>query len=644
MRGTSIGTTLTKVRYQAPCQALQSIGDGQPDTLLGFVFHDVSAGKILDYTVEMSDNTYTASASAEISMETTDYIYEGYLTRFNESFYIFGATNNNVASVQTREYWNGLEWVALTIVDGTSEDGKTFRKQGKVTWTAPDDWKTNIPVEGMTYFNTESGRMEIGYWTRTSVSVNLTASVLFAEARVSPVPTDLPKHKHVAVFQNRAVLANQPSATDQMLVSAPFSEYVWSGQNSASYRGGSGSIHALLDAWNTLLAAHPDRWTLLTGVTGSEQDMVPVGASRHIPINTRVIVKAPMSGSDDGSRDALFFLNRWGAYAVTGLQADSNFATARAQVLSDGVNWWDSSAVPRIDKDYLHLACGAYWPSRNWVVFSVPMIVDYPFDSAAVVQETSGDPPVATGRVKLPTTGNILIAGETAVITGSTNYDGSQVLHANTDGDYLVFTDTYVAETLTPQARYYKSGATQTTNNRLLVFDLTMSGWLTPFTIAASALCTAYDYNANAPGKLGSLGLFAGNYSGQILRLFEPTATTDAGTVISAYVDSHWMTHADEGHTPEWVKEFRKLYLYGTTDENFTISIWKDGATIAGHTLSQSVLTDPAGVFARTFQPTDGGSIKANLYKYRLAFTGPGHVQAVKLALGYERNELSTTS
>ena len=163
------------------------------------MFHDVSAGKILDYTVEMSDNTYTASASAEISMETTDYIYEGYLTRFNESFYIFGATNNNVASVQTREYWNGLEWVALTIVDGTSEDGKTFREQGKVTWTAPDDWKTNIPVEGMTYFNTESGRMEIGYWTRTSVSVNLTASVLFAEARVSPVPTDLPKHKHVAV-------------------------------------------------------------------------------------------------------------------------------------------------------------------------------------------------------------------------------------------------------------------------------------------------------------------------------------------------------------------------------------------------------------------------------------------------------------
>lgn len=635
MRGTSAGTTLTKVRYQAPCQALQSIGDGQPDTVLGFVFHDVSAGKILDYRVEMSDNTYTASSSATITMETTDYLYVGYLTRFNELFFIFGATNNNVASVLTLEYWTGLVWATLTIVDGTSEDGKTFRKQGKVTFTAPADWKTNIPVEGQSYYNATTGRMEIGYWVRASVSVNLTASVVFAEVRVMPVPTALPKHKHVAAFQNRVVLANQPSAPDQMICSAPFLEYVWSGGNAASYRAGNGAIHALLDAWNTLLAGQPERWTMLTGVTGAETDMLPVEAARHIPINTRVIVKAPMAGSDDGSRPGLFFLNRHGAYSITGLQADANFASARHQVLSDGLNWWSKTAMPRLDLDYLHLTCGAYFPERNWIVWSVPMITDYPFDSAAVVQDTT--------RVKLPTTGNTLVGGETAVITGSTNYDGSKVLHSSTSADYLVFTATYVAETLTPQARYYKVGATQTTNNRLIIYDLSMGAWLPPFTIAVSALTTAYHYNANAAGKLGELGLYAGDYSGQILRLFSSDATTDAGTAISAYIDTHWMTHADEKHSPELVKEFRKLYLYGATDENFTITISKDGATTLGHALTQTVLTDPVGVFARTFQHADGGNIKANLFKYRFALTGQGHVQAVKIALGYERNELSTT-
>ena len=545
IRGTSAGTTLTKVRYQAPCQALQSIGDGQPDTLLGFVFHDVSAGNILDYTVEMSDNTYTSTASAEISMKTTDYIYIGYLTRFNEVRMLFGATNNNVASVLTLQYWDGLDWVDLTITDGTSEDAKTFRKQGNIKFTEPDDWKTSIPVEGMTYFNTESGKMEIGYWLRASVSVNLTASVVFAECRVSPVPGELPKHKHVAVFQNRAVLANQPSATDQMLVSAPFSEYVWSGQNSASYRGGSGSIHALLDAWNTLLAAHPDRWTLLTGVTGSEQDMVPVGASRHIPINTRVIVKAPMSGSDDGSRDALFFLNRWGAYAVTGLQADSNFATARAQVLSDGVNWWDSASTPRLDKDYLHLACGVYWPERNWVIWAVPMIT---------------------------------------------------------------------------------TGSSQSTNNRLLVFDLSIGAWLPPFTIAASALWTAYHYNASAPGKLGELGLYAGNYSGEISRLFAPDATDDAGTDISAWIETPWMHFG----SPDAFKWLRLLKLYATTEgDGITFTVYTDGGEVAAFT---EVITDFSALVDQEFKVKDGEkNVKGNFYKFRLDFTGPTSIHGITL-------------
>ena len=628
IRGTSIGTTLTKVRYQAPCQDLQSIGDGQPDTVLGFVFHDVSAGKILDFSIEMSDNTYTQSSSAEISFENTDYLYEGYLTRFNSVLYIFGATNNNVASVQTREYWNGLAWVPLTIVDGTSEDGKTFRKQGEVEWTAPSDWKSNIPVPGLVFYNAKTGRMEPGYWTRTSVSVNLTASVMFAECRVMPVPTALPKHKHVAAFQNRIVLANQPSAPDQMICSSPFLEYCWTGPNSASYRAGNGAINAMLDAWNTLLAAQPERWTMLTGVTGAEGDMLPVEAARHIPINTRVIVKAPMSGADDGSRPALFFINRHGGYAATGLQADASYATARHEVLSGNVNWWDETALPRLDLDYLHLACGAYLPERNWIIWAVPMIVDSPFDSAAVVQEFSGTPSVATGRVKLPITGGTLIAGQTVTITGTANYNGSYTLHTNTSSDYLVFTAPYTAETLTPFARYYRPGVSQTTNNRLIVFDLTLGAWLPPFDLGISAMTTAYHYNANASGKLGTLGLYGSDYSGRILRLFGAGADDDNGTAISGYIETGWLNFGES----DSYTELQQIWAYGKTASSVTLSVgrrWFEATNTYDEYFSTTLtdLLNPTGEFAIA---TQDYYKQGNMFKFRLDFSDVTEIRNIQ--------------
>ena len=95
------------------------------------------------------------------------------------------------------------------------------------------------------------------------------------------------------------------------------------------------------------------------------------------------------------------------------------------------VRWWedDTTTYPRIDKEYLYRSCGEYWPIKNWLVWSVPMI-----------------------------------------LSGTSE---------------------------------------QTTNNRLIVYDLNLGGWLPPFTLALSALCLGYDYSTGATGKIG-LGLVQG--------------------------------------------------------------------------------------------------------------------------------------
>lgn len=637
-RGTSVGTTLTKVRFRAPVQPLQSIGSGRPDTVTGFVVHNGSTGAVRDYAVEVSDETYTSFASATVALATDDALYVGYLTPFTSLELIPGDTVNAVVSTLSGKYWNGAAWVALTISDGTSDSGKTFATRGRIEWTVPDDWKQNIPLPGLQYVDEFGNRMVLCYWLKFTVDTALTAGTLIAEAKVFPVPNELVKYKHVGILQNRVVLGNRPDAPDQIAVSAPFAEYVWTGPYAANYRLGGGSILALISAWNTILAGQNQRFTMIPQITGTEQDMIPVEAARHVPINRQSCVLAPMSGTDDGSRPGLFFLNRYGAYAVTGLQADSNYATARFQSLSEGVNWWESTGYPRIDLDYLHLACGEYWPARNWIIWSVPMIIDYPFDPGeAVVQSTT--------KVKIKATGHGRTAGDVINITGMTSYSGVHTLHADTDATWLVFTAGYTAETTTRLARYSVSGATQTTNNRLIIYDLSMGGWLPPFTIAAASLCTVYEYNANAPGKLGALRLFAGNYAGQILDLFDVSATTDNGTAISAFIDTQWMTHADPEHTPEWMKELREMWLFGTVDNNFYIDVQKDGGTTSLSTLTETALTDPTLYsFVKSFQHVDGGTIKANLFKYRFSFSGPADVQAVKVGIGYERNQLSTTS
>ena len=160
------------------------------------------------------------------------------------------------------------------------------------------------------------------------------------------------------------------------------------------------------------------------------------------------------------------------------------------------------------------------------------------------------------------------------------------------------------------------SGTEQTTNNRLIIYDLTLRTWLPPFTISLAALATGYHYNANAPGKLGQMGLYGGDYSGRLLRLFGPDRTTDLGSPISAWAETGWLHF----NNPEFRKLIRILTMYGKTEgTDITLKVFVDGATDAYTTYTFDQLNNLSNkLFAQEQKPHNVGG---RFFKFRIEFT-----------------------
>jgi hypothetical protein len=541
MGGTSAGTTISRILYKAPCQPLANIGDGQPDTVMAFLYWNGTDGSVSDYSSVVSDYVDKSEFSkADIPLTTADYLYVGYLTRFFELEVTPYTENNGATATLSAEYWNGESWTSLTITDGTSFDGATLATQGKITWAVPTDWRQTVPLTDTWYPR--------GYYIRLKASTTLSSTAAISELRVRGIPDSLKKHKEAVVVRDRLCLINRPDAPDQVDVSRALEEYGFSGTDSGGWRvGGMDGIAAAIQAWNTLLVGKTESWHMLTGSNPNDFGFSMVEAARRLPINSRSIVKASYE-SNDGLRHGLFFLNRFGAFAVSGVQADNTYGTLRAQDLSGALNWWDedSSAYPILDLNNLHTICGAYWPVKNWIIWAVPMLLT-------------------------------------------------------------------------------SSQTEQTTNNRLVVYDLNVGAWLPPFDIALSSITTAYHYSDEAPGKLGALGLYGGNYSGQIMRLFD--ADDDNGTAISATARTGYL-HC--GH-PGVEKNLWKLRLYGSTDSTsgITATLYADGEEVSRDTLKLRRIVSPAGKeFVKDFEDTN---IPFDFLQILFEFTGPTSVYGAEL-------------
>jgi len=350
----------------APCQELQVIGDGQEDLPMVFMYNDVDESITADYTVEVSDNTIPSVAwlnnrpevGDPVGMGVDDSFYVGYLATFNGvRFTLHPSYNNDQTAVLSAFYWNGSSWVELTIDDGTADDGKTLAQAGIIGWTTPDDWKD------LRLNNT----WPIGKYIRFRVDATLRAQTAIAECRVLPDEDELAKHKYALTFRDRIVLMNRPDAPDQLTISRSLEEYGWTGADSASLRvGGQDEIVGGRAAFNQVFCGKTEAWYLLNGYNAATFAAERAETGGQTPVSHHTIVAAPYTDVDGKNKQCLGFLNQFGAWVFTGLQA---------VCLSLDVNWWNKDGGnPRLDLDNLWKATGVFLPSRNWLVWSVPMI------------------------------------------------------------------------------------------------------------------------------------------------------------------------------------------------------------------------------------------------------------------------------
>lgn len=117
---------------------------------------------------------------ATLPMTTTSYLYIGQAFPFNHLFFKFG-TVNSINSVLKVEYWDGTYWrQVIDLFDETSLNGKTFGKDGFVTfipnkrynWSKDDtiDQNGTVKITGI-----DTITVYDFYWIRLSVSVDITA-------------------------------------------------------------------------------------------------------------------------------------------------------------------------------------------------------------------------------------------------------------------------------------------------------------------------------------------------------------------------------------------------------------------------------------------------------------------------------------
>ena len=478
------GASIRRILFQSPCQELSIIGDGMPQTPLGFVFHDVSENSLKDFSVEVSDYAYPTFARLNdgsldnpTGMNPSDAIYIGYLKRFSSvNLTLHNDFSNAAAATMSGHYWNGTSWAPLNeFSDQTlSPTGATLSTSGTICWKVPDDWKHNRPV---------NQRQPHGYWVKLTVSANLTPKTYITEAALTPVMDRLKKSKLAITARERIILLGRSDAPDQIDISRPLEEYGFFGEESASFRiGGQGEITAAVEAFNQGFIAKSDDWYLLNGYSPSTFSVERAEAAGQAPINSRVIVRAPHAESDMKNLMGLYYLNRSGAWYFAGL---------KVYRISENVSWWDESNTKklRIDTDNLNLAVGAYLPEKNRIIWAVPM--------------------------KGPD--------------------------------------------LQPLQR----------NNRLIIYDLNNKAWHGPYSLSISAMTLM-------PRASGSSLLLGSDYSGRILRLFDPMASTDENEPIIAGAQTQWLNFG----APHIVKRLRSLIMHGKSLTGpITLKIYIDGST-----------------------------------------------------------------
>jgi hypothetical protein len=168
---TAAAATISEIRFKAPCQNLQTIGDGLPDIPMACMWQDVSVGAVHEIAADVSDytpatyqllNDGNPDTSLAAPFAEADYWYIGYPLQFSAvEIEVNGNYPNTNAETIKVYYWNGSGWVSMSnVVDSTAESGACLNHKGKISWTMPTTWKMCRPI---------SHQYPLGYYVRLSI-------------------------------------------------------------------------------------------------------------------------------------------------------------------------------------------------------------------------------------------------------------------------------------------------------------------------------------------------------------------------------------------------------------------------------------------------------------------------------------------
>jgi len=587
--------------------------------MLTIIYEDAGLGLAKDMTVKLSDDDPTSieylddEVDPYAAMNTDDSIYAGSLYQFYSlDIDVSPLYRNAVAATMAVTYWDGDSWEAVSgLSDGTAVGGASLSRTGRVTWTMPTDWKESSPA---------SGSYPSGYYVRIRFSAQITSRTALVEMKCSPQFDALVEYKHVSRKLDRICLGNRTDQTSQIDISRALEEYgIQSGEDSYSYVGGaSDAVVTMNEIYNELLAFRQEDAVLISGTTPEDFETERLDIGKQVPLSQHCTVIAPTPGQEASLRIGAYYLNHSDIHLLTGIQT-RQFTGLQSARITDPIDIWDQAERPHADLDYLHLARGTYWPEKRWLVWAIPLIINAPLNEAAVTNEGGG-------LVGIAATGHGMSATDTVGFTGTENYNSTYTLHANTTANKFVITETYTAETITATGKWYKGN--QTTNSHLLVFDLKTGTWQVPWNIAVDSLCTAYEYNANAPGYLGQRILLGGDSGGNVYQLFDPSATTDAGTTIDCRAETGWLTF----DAPYMEKTIRWMRIHAITeDTSIDMKVYKNGDMSLGTGWSKS-WTSVAGLDSWVefdFDHDQSLVMKARSFKFVLEWSKPTQIYMI---------------
>ncbi len=148
-------------------------------------------------------------------------------------------------------------------------------------------------------------------------------------------------------------------------------------------------------------------------------------------------------------------------------------------------------------------------------------------------------------------------------------------------------------------------------NNRLIIYDLNTKSWMGPYTMSLSALTAV-------SGRVGPTMLIGADYSGRVLRLFDPLSSDDSGEPVKAEAQTQWLNFG----APHMEKRLRSVTLIGQSlSAPVHIDIFTDGMGVSSASLEfQGLLTTGNGSFKRQRLSLD---VAGRFFRFSFKFQAP---------------------